>query len=71
MKVLAISSTEGVSDLLVTSQSQGYLTFVYHHADPEHLLLRDKFLYVHDDEELIEKLKLLKLDMTVQDLIKR
>jgi hypothetical protein len=70
MKVTAISSTEGVSDLLVTSQGQGYLTFLYHHADPEHKLLRDKFLYVHDDEELVEKLKLMKLDMTAQDLIR-
>lgn len=71
MKVLAISSKEGASDLLVTSQRQGYLTFVYHHADPDHVLLRDKFLYVHDDEELLEKLKLMKLDMTAQDLIKQ
>lgn len=70
MKVIAISSKEGTSDLLVTSQQQGYLTFIYHHADPEHVLLRDKFLYVHDDDELVEKLKLLQLDFTVQDLIR-
>lgn len=70
MRYVAISSTDGAEALLLESQRQGYLTFIYHHADPEHLLLRDKFLYVHDDQELADKVRLLKADMTAKDLIR-
>lgn len=69
MKINAISSPDGAETLLLESQQQGYLTFIYHHADPKHLLLRDKFMYVHDDKELLEKINLLKLDRTAKDLI--
>lgn len=70
MKVVAISSTDDPKTLLDESHRQGYLTFVYHHADPQHKLLRDKFMYVHDDAELVEKINLLKLDFTAKDLIR-
>lgn len=69
MKVVAISSTDAPSARLRECQQAGYLTFIYHHADPTHALLRDKFMYIHDDEELTEKLHLLKLDFTAKDLI--
>ena len=69
MKIVAISSVTDAKTLLAESQRQGYLTFIYHHADPQHTLLRDKFLYVHDDAELAEKIQLLKLDFTAKDLI--
>ncbi len=69
MKVIAISSTTRTPELVKESQAQGYLTFIYHHADPKHELLNDKFMYVHDDEELNEKLQLLRLDFTAKDLI--
>ena len=71
MKIVAISSTHDVGALLTESQSHGYITFIYHHADPKHELLSDKFLYVHTDEELLEKLALLKIDVTAQDLIRK
>ena len=64
MKVVAISSPEDARLKLLLCQNLGYLVFIYHHVDPEHKLLRDKFLYVHDDAELKEKMNLLKLDCT-------
>lgn len=69
MIVVAISSPDEAPTLLRECQELGYVAFVYHHADPEHKLLRDKFLYVHDDAELTEKIKLLKSDSTVKDMI--
>jgi len=69
MKVVAISSMDAPAAKLRECQQLGYLTFIYHHADPTHALLRDKFMYIHDDEELNEKLLLLKLDFTAKDLI--
>lgn len=71
MKVVAISSIEGAAELLRESEAQGYLTFIYHHADPEHKLLRDKFLYVDSDQELVEKIMLLKKDVTILHQMKR
>ena len=71
MKVIALSCIDEVSDLLSASQAQGYVTFIYHHADPEHSLLRDKFLYVHSDDELAEKIELLKKDVTILGMIKQ
>lgn len=71
MKIIAISSPENAASVLNESQRQGYITFVYHHADPNHELLADKFLYIHSDEELKEKLHLLNVDVCAQDLILR
>lgn len=71
MKVMAISSKHDTAARLQESQRQGYITFIYHHADPRHELLSDKFLYVRDDEELKEKICLLKADVTVQDQIRK
>jgi hypothetical protein len=69
MKAVAISSTREVRELVEQARAQGYLTFIYHHADPEHALLDDAFLYVYSDEELREKLELLRCDVTAIDLI--
>lgn len=71
MKVIAISSLVDAKDRLEEARTQGYMTFVYHHADPNHTLLNDKFLYVGSDEELREKLHLLKMDVSTIDLIQR
>ncbi len=70
MKFSAISAKDGAAERLHTSLAQGYLTFIYHHADPGHILVRDKFLYVHSDSELVEKINLLKCDFTIRSLIK-
>ena len=64
MKVIAISSPDDVKLKMLLCQHLGYLTFIYHHVDPEHTLLRDKFLYVNNDQELSDKINLLKLDPT-------
>jgi hypothetical protein len=69
LKIVVISSPRDAR--LILNESLGCITFMYHHADPEHELLRDKFLYVGSDEELKEKIHLLKLDVTAQDLIRR
>lgn len=70
MKVIAISAIEGARDILRKALDHGYLTFIYHHADPAHKLVRDKFLYVHDDAELMEKLALIRADITIKDSIR-
>ena len=70
MKVIAISAIEGAAEILRKALSQGYLTFIYHHADPARKLVRDKFLYIHDDAELMEKLALLRADITIKDSIR-
>lgn len=66
MKIIAISNKHNASTILSDALSKGYLPFIYHHADPKHKLLRDKFLYVHDDTELLEKMKLVRSDMTIR-----
>jgi hypothetical protein len=70
MKIAAISNPDGASEALNACQAQGYIVFVYKHADPELLLLRDKFLYVGSDKELDEKIKLLRADFTITDTLK-
>lgn len=70
MKVLAISSPHDTGAILNEGRRLGYIPFIYHHADPKHELLVDKFLYIGSDEELKEKIHLLKLDVAAQDLIR-
>lgn len=65
-RVVAISSPEVTAERLLEVQRQGFLVFIYHHADPSHSLIADKFAYIHSDEELVEKMALLRLDRSVQ-----
>ena len=69
MKVAVISTPTDAREVLEQTQRDGYITFMYHHADPNHELLNDKFLYIGTDEELKEKVELLKSDVTIRDLI--
>lgn len=69
MKIMALSTTTDVVERLAACEDKGYITFIYRRADPKMELLRDKFLYVRTDEELTEKITLLKQDVTIQDLI--
>ena len=71
MKIAVISTPTEAAAVLERTRGQGYITFMYHHADPKHELLPDKFLYVHSDEELKEKVTLLKEDVSIRDLIQR
>jgi hypothetical protein len=71
VKVVAISNPDGAADLLTKARSNGYITFVYHHADPLGELLSNKFLYVSSDDELMEKLTLLRQDAAVVDEVAR
>ena len=67
MKIVALSNADEVERRLVESRDAGYITFIYHHPDPTHKLLREKFLYVQDDSELQAKVNLIKADITVRD----
>ena len=70
MKIAVISSAIDAAPRLNENYLRGFITFIYHTADPKHSLLRDKFLYVHDETELNEKVNLLKADVTVRDLLR-
>lgn len=71
MKIAVINSPNEARSLLNDNQHQGFITFIYHVADPEHALLRDKFLYIRDEAELREKVNLLEADVTIRDLLRR
>lgn len=71
MKIVAISNPDMAEASWLTALHHGYITFIYHHADPAHLLSTNKFIYVSTDEELQEKINLVKLDHTVQEEILR
>ena len=71
MKVTVISTMDGASERYHAAQQQGYITFIYTHADPFRLITTDKFMYVQDDAELSEKLHLLRMDPTAVDQVLR
>lgn len=71
MKVLVISTQENTELRYLSALEQGYITFVFDHADPEKTLASNKFMYVGSDEELSEKLDLLRADPTVVDQVLR
>lgn len=71
MKVVAISNSERAQISFQRARQEGYITFIYHHADPQHTLSPEKFTYVNSDEELVEKINLLKQDPTVQEQVIR
>ena len=70
MKIIALSNKDDLERRLQESRDAGYVTFIYHHADPTHALLKDKFLYVNGDDELLEKVNLLRADITVRDQLR-
>jgi len=69
MKINAISVVDNVKEKLVESQRDGFITFLYHDADPQHTLLSNKFLYIHSVDELNEKIALLESDITIRDTL--
>lgn len=71
MKVVAISTKEDVAVRYAAARQQGYVTFIYEHADPKRELTREPFVYVQDDTELLEKLRLVEADVTVADELQR
>ena len=71
MRIAVISTPSGAREVLEQIRGMGYITFMYHHADPKHELLPDKFLYIHSDAELQEKIELLKQDVSIRDLIQK
>ena len=70
MKVVAISTPEEARERLISARDMGYVTFIYDHVDPKHELLEEGFLYVSSDDELKEKLHLLKMDISTVDLLR-
>lgn len=71
MKVVAISNPLSPAVSFAFAKALGYITFIYHHADPKHTLSPHKFTYVHTDEELQEKIQLLAQDVTIQEEVLR
>ena len=71
MKVVAISNMDTALRAFYEARRQGYITFIYHHADPQHTLSQNKFSYVSSDEELMEKIDFIRQDLTVQEEILR
>lgn len=71
MRAVVISNPEGASTLLRRAQDEGYITFVYSHADPLEQLGLRKFMYISSDEELTEKLALLSADHVARDEVTR
>lgn len=70
LRAVVISNPEGAGTLLRRAQSEGYVTFVFDHADPDRELGLRKFLYVSSDDELEEKIQLLRADVSIQDEVR-
>ena len=70
-RVVAISNPEGAPALFNRARNEGYITFVYRHADPHCELGLKKFLYVDTDAELVEKLDFIHSDITVFEEVLR
>lgn len=71
MKIVAISNITDAPTVFAEAKRRGYIAFIYNHADPEHRLATNKFSYVNSDEELLEKINLLRLDKSVQEEVSR
>lgn len=71
MRIAVVDTCNDPKTELEGYQRQGFITFMYHYVDPDHELLADKFLYVHDEDELKEKVNLLMTDVSAQDLLYR
>lgn len=71
VKVVAISTEDEARERYQAARAQGYVTFIYEHADPLRQLASDKFVYVTSDKELNEKIQLLCADSMLVDEVKR
>lgn len=71
MKIIAISTEDDTAERYQLAKSNGYITFIYEHADPLRKLASDKFMYVSSDEELAEKIMLVKSDFMVAEEVRR
>lgn len=71
MKIVALSNAETVRESYHEARAQGYIVFIYEHADPLHSLSAEKFVYVLSDEELVEKISLLRADSCAVEEIAR
>lgn len=71
MKVVVISHMDTAVAAFRQARQQGCITFIYDHADPLHTLSDHKFMYVRSDEELQEKISLLKADTAVKEQLIR
>lgn len=65
MKFMVISNPHDAAERLNEARQQNYVPFIFHHADPDHLLFENKFVYVGSVEELDEKIRLVQADCTV------
>ncbi|MBT9137659.1 MAG: hypothetical protein DDT31_00197 [Syntrophomonadaceae bacterium] len=71
MKIVAISNPTLAFDSFTLARAFGYITFIYHYANPTRTLSPHKFAYVHTDEELKEKIELLMADVSAREEILR
>lgn len=65
MRFMVVSNVEGAAQVLHDARTSGCVCFIFEHADPEHRLHDNKFLYVRSDEELMEKAALVRADPSV------
>lgn len=70
MKIAVISEKAHLQEQVRDYTAAGFIVFIYHHVDPDHELAHKRFLYIHDEAELKEKINLLNSDVTVQDLLR-
>lgn len=71
MRVVAISTEAETRQRYEAAKAQGYVTFIYEHADPAQVLTDESFMYVRSDDELVEKLALVRADPLVADQLRR
>lgn len=71
VKVMAISTQVDPKERLEAARREGYVTFIYHHADPKGDIVHSRFLLVHSDTELKEKIALLNEDRSLVDEVRR
>ena len=71
MRVVAISTEDEARQRYEAAKAQGYVTFIYEHADPLRQLSTNKFVYVSSDKELDEKIQLLQADRSLIEEVMR
>lgn len=65
MKINVISTTDDINNRYEQACRDGFITFIYRHADPLEELLSVPFMYVDTDEELDMKIKMLSGDISI------
>lgn len=65
MKINVISTTDNIYARYTQACLDGFITFIYRHADPKEELLSIPFMYVDSDEELNMKIKMLSGDISI------